>query len=73
LAFAAGHLPGAMFILDVGNPVDLPAPFLIELFVLNGIVGLVAGAQYTRTGLVAAIGVHFWTDIVWHAVWPLIG
>jgi len=23
-------------------------------------------------GLVAAVGVHFWTDIVWHVVWPLI-
>ena len=72
LAFAAGHLPGAMFILDVANPVDLPIPLLIELFLLNGIVGFVAGVQYLRTGLVAAIGVHFWTDVVWHAVWPLV-
>ena len=72
LAFAAGHLPGVMFMLGVTNLAGLPTPLLIELFLLNGIVGFVAGAQYIRTGLVAAIGVHFWTDIVWHAVWPLV-
>ena len=61
-----------MFMLGVTNLAGLPTPLLIELFLLNGIVGFVAGAQYIRTGLVAAIGVHFWTDIVWHAVWPLL-
>jgi hypothetical protein len=71
LAFAAGHVPGAMFILDVASPMDIPPPVLIELFLLNGMVGLVAGAQYMRNGLVAAVGVHFWVDIVWHVLWPL--
>lgn len=32
---------------------------LVELFLMNGIVGLVAGQRYMKDGLVAASGVHF--------------
>jgi hypothetical protein len=27
--------------------------------------------RYMRDGLVAAMGVHFWTDIIWHVIWLL--
>lgn len=72
LAFGAGHLPAAMFLLGVTTPAAIPAPILLELIILNGMLGLVAGERYLRVGLVAAIGVHFWADIVWHVVWPLV-
>jgi len=26
-----------------------------------------------KDGLVAASGVHFWTDMVWHVLWGLFG
>ena len=71
LAFAAGHLPSAMMLLGVTSPAEIPPLVLAEGLVLNGIVGLVAGEQYTRNGLVAAVGVHFWVDIVYHVIWPL--
>ena len=45
---------------------------LVELFLLNSIVSLIAGERYMRDGLVAAIGVHFWVDIIWHVIWPLV-
>ncbi|MBW7882199.1 MAG: CPBP family intramembrane metalloprotease [Caldilineaceae bacterium] len=67
LAFAAAHLPVVIYLYGV----EIPAPILAELFLLNGLVGLVAGERYMRDGLVAAIGVHFWADIVWHVIWPL--
>lgn len=73
LAFAAGHLPAAMYLLGVSSPLELPAVVLVQGFVLNGLVALVAGERYARDGLVAAAGVHFWTDVVWHVVWPLLG
>lgn len=60
-----------MMLLGVSNPAELPAFLLVELFLLNGIVGLVAGERYMKDGLIAAVGVHFWTDIVWHVLWPL--
>jgi hypothetical protein len=61
-----------MTILGVSTPAEIPAPVLLELFTLNSLVGLVAGERYMRHGLVAAIGVHFWADIVWHVLWPLV-
>jgi hypothetical protein len=72
LAFAAAHLPAIMFLLGVSSPTALPVPVLLEIFLLNGIFGLIAGVQYRRNGLLAASGVHFWTDIVWHVVFPLL-
>jgi hypothetical protein len=73
LAFAAGHLPTMMLLFGVSSPAQMPPLVLVELFLLNGVVGLVAGERYMRDGLVAAAGVHFWTDVVWHVIWPLIG
>ncbi len=73
IAFGAGHLPSAMMMLDVASPAEIPAFLLVEMFLLNGIVGLVAGERCMKDGLVAAVGVHFWTDIVWHVLWPLAG
>jgi len=72
LAFSAGHLPAAMILLGVASLAQIPPLVLGEMFVLNSLVGLVAGERYMRDGLVAAAGVHFWADIVWHVIWPLI-
>lgn len=44
---------------------------LVPLDRLFAVVGLVAGQRYIKDGLVAAVGVHFWADVVWHVVWPL--
>jgi len=72
LAFAASHTATALVLTGVTTPAELPAPLLLELFLLNGVLGLVAGERYFRDGLVAAIGVHFWTDIIWHVLAPLL-
>ncbi len=72
LAFGAAHLPATMVALGVSTPADLPSIVIVEVFVLSGIVGIVAGQQYMREGLIAAVGVHFWTDVVWHILWPAI-
>ncbi|MBN1697905.1 MAG: CPBP family intramembrane metalloprotease [Spirochaetales bacterium] len=73
LAFSAGHLPSAMVLMGASSPMDIPLPVLIEGLLLNSFVGLIAGERYIRDGLVAAMGVHFWADIVWHVIWPLFG
>lgn len=72
LAFSASHLPAAMFLLHVASPAQLPPTVLMELVVLNSLLGIVAGERYMRDGLVAAMGVHFWADVVWHVLAPLI-
>lgn len=71
LAFAAAHIPSAMFLLGATTVNEIPTPIMIELMLLNSVVALIAGDRLMRVGLVAAVGVHFWTDIVWHVIYPL--
>ena len=73
LAFGAMHIPAVMVLLGTTSLSGIPPVALIELFVLNGIIGVVAGERYMREGLVAAAGVHFWANVFWHVVWPLLG
>jgi len=61
-----------MFLAGASSPLALPAVELLELLVLNGALGLLAGRAFLRYGLLAASGVHFWADIVWHALFPLL-
>ena len=71
LLFAASHF-GTVFVLTGATSMAELSPVLIaEIFVLNGVIGLIAGERMMKDGLVAAIGVHFWTDIVFHVVWGL--
>lgn len=72
LAFAAVHLPSTMFLLGARTLSEIPAALLAEVLFLNTALGLVAGERYVRVGYLAAVGVHFWTDIVWHVIYPLI-
>ena len=72
LAFAAGHLGSAMLIFGVSSPMELPAQVLLMIFALNGLVGILAGRLFITEGLIAAAGVHFWLDIVWHVIYGLV-
>ncbi len=71
LAFGAGHLGTVMVLTGAASPAELNPVLLAEVFLLNGVVGVVAGWRYMKDGLVAASGVHFWADVVWHVAWGL--
>jgi len=71
LAFGAGHLGTVLFLTGAASLAEVNPVLLLEVFLLNGIIGLVAGQRYMKDGLVAAAGVHFWTDMVWHVTWGL--
>jgi membrane protease YdiL (CAAX protease family) len=71
LAFGAGHLGTLFALTGVTSLAELNPVLLAEIFLLNGVVGLVAGERYMKDGLVAAAGVHFWTDVVWHVMWGM--
>ena len=71
LAFGAGHLGTVLVLTGATSLAEVSPVLIVEVFVLNGIVGLVAGERYMQDGLVAAMGVHFWTDVVFHVVWGL--
>jgi membrane protease YdiL (CAAX protease family) len=71
LAFAASHF-GTVFVLTGATSIAELNPILIvEIFVINVIIGLIAGERYMKDGLVAAAGVHFWADVVFHVMWGL--
>ena len=72
LAFGAGHLPAIFFLTGTTSFAGLNPILLVEVFLLNGMIGLIAGWRYMKDGLVAASGVHFWTDIVFHVIYGLL-
>jgi membrane protease YdiL (CAAX protease family) len=71
LAFGAGHFPNVMFLYGLTSLSQLPIIFIIEILLLNGIIGVVAGKEFIKYGFIAAVGVHFWADIVWHVIYGL--
>ncbi len=71
LVFAASHLPSLMVLTGTANLAALPPPVLAEVFVLNGALSLAAAFVFWRYGILAAMGLHFWTDVVWHVVYGL--
>ena len=71
LVFGASHLGTIMLLTHTSSFADLSPALLIENFLLNGILGLIAGWLYMKNGLVAAAGVHFWNDVVFHVIWGL--
>lgn len=72
LAFGAGHLGTIIVLTGASSLADLSPILLVEVFLLNGIIGLIAGERYMKDGLIAAAGVHFWTDVVFHVLWGLM-
>jgi hypothetical protein len=72
LAFGAGHFGSAMLLTGASSIAELNPLLIVELFVLNGIIGLAAGERFMKDGLVAASGVHFWTDVVFHVLYGLV-
>jgi hypothetical protein len=73
LAFAASHFPAMMLLAGVSTPAAVPVFTLAEVIVLNGLLGIVAGEASMRDGLVAASGIHFWADILWHVIYGVLG
>lgn len=71
LAFAAGHLPAAMLLTNTSSIEQLPALFVAELGLLNSAIGIAAAYFLKKSGYLAAAGVHFWADIIWHVIYGL--
>ncbi|MEA3408292.1 MAG: CPBP family glutamic-type intramembrane protease [Chloroflexota bacterium] len=69
VAFALGHLPSVMFLYGMQSVGQVPVGLLVEIVLLNGVISLFAAYRWRRAGFLAAVGVHFWTDVVWHVIW----
>jgi membrane protease YdiL (CAAX protease family) len=71
LAFGASHFATVLILTKASSLAELNPALIVEVFLINGIIGLVAGQRYMKDGLVAASGVHFWADVVFHVTWGL--
>jgi hypothetical protein len=69
LAFAMAHLPALMFLHGWTAFDQIPAMLLVEIVLLNGLFGMFAAWAFKKYGFLAPVGMHIWTDIVWHVLW----
>jgi membrane protease YdiL (CAAX protease family) len=72
LAFALGHIPSVMILLGLNTVNEIPFALMTEIILLNGVVSLFAAYYFRKFGFLAPVGIHFWTDVVWHVIWGLI-
>lgn len=70
--FAAGHIPSVMYLLQTTTVSDIPPAMMAEIFLLNGVLSLVAAYFLRRSGYLAAVTVHTSADLVWHVLWGLL-
>jgi hypothetical protein len=72
LAFGAAHIPAVLILFNLSTVADVPPALLAELLLLNGVVAVFAAYSFRKSGFLAAVGIHFWTDVVWHVIWGLL-
>ena len=72
LVFGLSHLPAIMVLLGIQEVTAIPPVLLGEILLLNGVVGLLAAYSLRKAGFLAAVGIHFWADVVWHVLWGII-
>ncbi|MGM0420871.1 MAG: CPBP family glutamic-type intramembrane protease [Bacillota bacterium] len=68
VVFAVSHFPSIMYLIRVESIQALPEILIVELLVMNGIVSLFAAYYLRRYGFLVAVGIHFWTNVVWHVL-----
>ena len=72
ITFAIGHLPSVMLLFDIGSFSEIPLSLLTEVILLNGLLSFFAAYFLKKFGFIAAVGMHFWADILWHVVFGLM-
>lgn len=71
IAFAGAHLPSIMFIVNIEQVSNLSLVLIIEIFLLNSFISFPAAYYFRKYGILAAVGIHFWADIIWHVIYGL--
>ena len=69
LAFAFGHVPPMMILFGLESINQIPPALMTEIILLNGVVSLFAAYYFRKFGFLAPVGIHFWTDVIWHVIW----
>lgn len=72
LAFALGHIPSVMILLGLSSVNEIPFALIAEIILLNGMISLFAAYYFRKFGFLASVGIHFWSDVIWHVIWGVI-
>lgn len=72
IVFAVGHFPALFILYNLKSVADLPLLFVSEILLLNSLVSLFAAYYFRKYGFLAAVGIHFWADIVWHVIYGVV-
>jgi hypothetical protein len=63
------YLPALMFFHGWSDFNQIPTMLLVEIVLLNGLLSIFAAYGFKKYGFLAPVGIHVWTDIVWHVLW----
>ena len=72
ILFAGAHLPSIMFLVGAKTISGLSMILIVELLILNSLISIPAAYYFRKYGILAAISIHFWADIVWHFIYGLL-
>ena len=72
LVFALGHIPSLMILCDLKAVSEIPLALMTEIVLLNGVVSLFAAYYFRKFGFLAPVGIHFWTNVIWHVIWGAV-
>jgi|GEM_PF-917717 len=72
IGFTFSHFPSVMVLYGGSVMSALPAAMIIELFLLNGSLSVVAAYYFWEVGFLGAVMVHLGADLMWHVVWGLL-
>ena len=56
---------------NLGTMGQIPGTLLAGIVLLNGLLSLFAAFWPRKAGFLAVVGIHFWTDILWHVIYGL--
>ena len=70
--FALGHLPSLMALAGYKTLHEIPALLIVEVVLLNGVIAAICAINFRKYGIISAMGIHFWTDIVFHVIYVLL-
>ncbi len=72
ILFTSAHLPSIIALYGLNTLSEIPPALILEIFILNGLLSIPAAYYLRKYGLLAAVGVHFWADILWHVIWGFV-
>lgn len=72
IGFTFSHFPSIMMLYGGSVMSALPAAMIIELFLLNGSLSVVAAYYFLEVGFLGAVMVHLGADLMWHVVGGLL-